>query len=95
VLQQLNLRKLPLCGATEDADCVESYFEWPTLEDLTSMQSVQTHNEPLKLTKVEYTTYAVLWSIRVTMSDGSQSPIFGTYKNLNSVWHVPDSESIS
>ena len=34
-----------------------------------------------KLKKIEYHTGGSVWSIRVTMSDGRQSPIFGT-KNV-------------
>ena len=69
------VRKLPICGS----QLINNTFEWPSQSDLRliTLENLQQS----KLKKIEYHVGGSLWSMRITMSDGRQSPIFGT-KNV-------------
>ena len=66
------VRKLPICGS----QLVSNQFEWPSQSELRLITLENLAKSKLK--KIEYHTGGSVWSIRITMSDGRQSPIFGT-----------------
>ena len=74
-LSNATLNKLPILSRVHKGGRID--FEWPTEPELKQMLKTQM----VKLAKLEiwyYSEYNFMTGIRVTLSNGEQSPIFKT-----------------
>lgn len=86
------LKKLPMCGMTEDSPEARVYFEWPTVTDFKRMvESLPTgvgSQRIFRLARLESTSFSVVQSLRLTLENGFKSPHFGK-RQFNSEWNAP------
>ena len=71
------IRRLESIGAPAESN----KFEWPNQSDLRLV--TLSNLIEARVQKIEYHVGGSIWSLRLTMSDGRQSPIFGTKNCLD------------
>ena len=83
-----SVRKLQVCGSP----VMSNLFEWPSQSEL-RLETLDNLTAS-KLTKIEYHVGGSIWSTQISMSDGRQSPVFGSRNVLDQELHLDPNEEI-